>query len=121
MDDERSLETIKIYYKDEYGYETEMSKTFEAMPDIGVTTIDEIAIAINNFMKAAGYPSYDKYMVFLESVDEDEYEYLLDVLRDRREAMETCKTCDDYIYNDGHCYGGVLECDDYIPHKDTVA
>lgn len=120
MIEENSFSTLKIYYKDEYGYETEIKKTFDNMDSIGLSDIDQIATIINDFMKAAGFVWYDKHMVFLESIDEEEYEYLDRCLKDRREAMKKCVTCGDYIYNDGNCYGGVNDCEDYIENTEML-
>lgn len=81
---EDSKKEIKLYVKDaefgnEYTYE-EKSSSYEQFHI-------EFARVINNFMKMMGY-SYDNDLVFLESLTEEEYDYLLDCLWDYRDNKE---------------------------------
>lgn len=52
--------------------------------DLGSDELGTLASFINNFLKSYGFPRYDKDYVFLESVTEDEYDYLLSCLEDYR-------------------------------------
>ncbi len=78
-------ETIRLYYRNEFGSEFEMSQTAETYSSIGEDTIREFSKIINLFLKHIGYVSYDKDLVFLESVTDEEYEDLLWYLDDLRQ------------------------------------
>ena len=80
-----SRETIRLYYRNEFGSEFEMSQTAETYSELGEDIIREFSRIINLFLKHIGYVSYDKDMVFLESVTEEEYEDLLWYLDDLRQ------------------------------------
>lgn len=73
-------EMIKLYYRNEFGGEYEISEIRHMQPDFGDSTIMAFAKTINLFLRHIGYPSYSKEYVFLESVTEDEYELLQDYL-----------------------------------------
>lgn len=118
-DDDKKSEKIKMYYRDEFGNTTKLSHTFGSSNLIEWSSLEEIASFVNNFLFAVGFASFDKEMVFLESVTYSEYEFLADALDDRREAMKTCVKCDDYLNNGGHCYGGVLYCTDFHNADET--
>lgn len=85
MNEKDTRETIKLYYRNEFGSEYEMSRTAETYSEYGTDTIFTFATMINLFLRQVGYVRYDKDMVFLESVTEDEYELLRDYLQDMRE------------------------------------
>lgn len=80
-----SRETIRLYYRNEFGSEFEMGQTAETYSELGEDTIREFSRIINLFLKHIGYVSYDKDMVFLESVTEEEYEDLLWYLDELRQ------------------------------------
>lgn len=84
MNEKDARETIRLYYRNEFGSEYEMSRTAETYSEYGADTISTFARMINLFLKQVGYVGYDKDMVFLESVTEDEYEMLLGYLQDMR-------------------------------------
>ena len=57
-----------------------MEKECEIYGDLGDSVISRLGSFINHFLRAYGYPAYDKEYVFLESVTADEYDQLLDFL-----------------------------------------
>lgn len=66
------------------------NKNIELYPDVGNNEIDELERAINKFMCQIGYEHcYKKDMIFLESIDEEEYEYLSHCLVDFRDRKES--------------------------------
>lgn len=75
---------LELKYRDLQDNNYGMSNEVTIYPDIGTTEQDEIAIIINTFMRQIGYLQYDKTMVFLESVTEEEYDYLLTMLENYR-------------------------------------
>lgn len=79
-----SRETIKLYYKNEFGSEYEISQTAETYSELGEDTIRAFAKIINLFLRHVGYVSFDRDLVFLESVTDEEYEDLLWYLGDLR-------------------------------------
>lgn len=83
MDNNRSNDTremIKLYYRNEFGSEYEISEVRHMQPDFGDSTIMAFAKTVNLFLRHIGYPSYSKEYVFLESVTADEYDLLQDYL-----------------------------------------
>lgn len=54
----------------------------------GESAVSVIAEFLDVCMRLAGFPQYDKGRVFLESVDDEEYEYLLDCLNCYRKNQE---------------------------------
>lgn len=88
VDSSDQREAIKLYYRNEFGGEFEISETRLMYPDMGDDTIMAFAKTINLFMRHIGY-SFDKDYVFMESVTEDEYEQLqwyLNELRSEKDA-----------------------------------
>lgn len=79
-------EAIRLYFRNEFGSEYEISQTAETYADIGEDTIRAFAKIINLFLRHIGYVSYDKDLVFLESVTDEEYEDLLWYLGDLRQS-----------------------------------
>jgi hypothetical protein len=61
-----------------------MEQTTQLYPDLGCDELETLASFINKFLNAFGYPRYNKQYVFLESVTEEEYEYLANCLDDYR-------------------------------------
>ena len=57
-----------------------MEQECEVYGDLGDNIISRLGQFINHFLRAYGYPAYDKEYVFLESVTADEYDQLLDYL-----------------------------------------
>ena len=57
-----------------------MDKETKIYPDLGNTEIDEMEVFVNNFLKAVGYPCFNKERVLLESMTEGEYEAVKDFL-----------------------------------------
>lgn len=76
---------LKMEYENEFGHKFTMENKTEIYPDLGNDTLDELAEQINNFMRQIGYPSFNKDKIFLESVTEEEYEYLIGCLDEYRE------------------------------------
>lgn len=76
--------SYEFKYKDETGNEYEMKNTTKVHYDLGDSEILSLARALNLFMKQCGY-FYNKDMVFLESVTEEEFEELADFLSELRE------------------------------------
>lgn len=58
----------------------------------GETEISVIAEFLDTCMRLAGFPQYGKGQVFLESVDDEEYTYLLDCLNRYRKKRERSTT-----------------------------
>ena len=54
----------------------------------GESAVSVIAEFLDICMRLAGFPQYDKGQIFLESVDDEEYEYLLDCLNRYRKNQE---------------------------------
>ena len=79
---------LELKYKDLQDNNYGMSSEVTIYPDIGTAEQNEIAIIINTFMRQIGYLQYDKTMVFLESVTEEEYEYLLTMLENYRTRVD---------------------------------
>lgn len=79
---------IRLYFRNEFGSEYEISETANTYHDLGMDTISAFARAINLFLRHIGYSGYDKDMVFLESITEDEYEMLQDYLFELRNDAE---------------------------------
>lgn len=77
---------IRLYFRNEFGSEYEISETANTYPDLGMDTISAFARVINLFLRHIGYSRYDKDMVFLESITEDEYEMLQDYLFEFRNS-----------------------------------
>ena len=50
--------------------------------------ISEFGRIINHFLRMVGYPSFDKDMVYMESITEEEAEYLDSWLKGYREKKE---------------------------------
>lgn len=75
---------IKLYFRNEFGSEYEMSKTADTYPDLGEDTISMLARTINLFLRHIGYSVFDKDMVLLESITEEEYEILQSYLFELR-------------------------------------
>lgn len=61
-----------------------MEQTTQLYPDLGCDELETLASFINKFLNAFGYPRYDKQYVFLESVTEEECNYLVSCLEDYR-------------------------------------
>ena len=76
--------SYEFKYKDQFGNEYEMKNTVEINYDFGDSEILSLAKALNLFLKQCGYP-YNKDMVFLESITEEEFEELADFLSELRE------------------------------------
>ena len=79
--------TIKLYFRNEFGSEYEISQTANTYPDLGEDEISILARTINLFLRHIGYPVFDKDMVFLESITEDEYDMLQDYLFELRNGV----------------------------------
>lgn len=75
---------IKLYFRNEFGSEHEISKTANTYPDYGDDEISMLARTINLFLRHIGYECFDKDMVLLESITEDEYDMLQDYLFELR-------------------------------------
>lgn len=84
MNEKDTREIIRLYYRNEFDGEYEISRTADTCSEFGFDTISVFAQTINLFLRHIGYPSFDKDTVFLESVTEDEYEMLHDYLQDMR-------------------------------------
>lgn len=78
---------IKLYFRNEFGSEYEMSETADTYPDLGEDTISMLARTINLFLRHIGYSVFDKDMVLLESITEDEYEILQSYLFELRNGV----------------------------------
>lgn len=65
-----------------------MEQTTRLYPELGYDELDTLASFISKFLNAYGYPCYDKEYVFLESVTEEEYDYLARCLEDYRNDEE---------------------------------
>ena len=76
--------SYEFKYKDEVGNEYEMKNTVEINYDFGDSEILSLARALNLFLRQCGY-FYNKDMVFLESITEEEFEKLADFLCEIRE------------------------------------
>ena len=63
-----------------------MEQECEVYDNLGDSEILRLAEFISHFLRTYGYPRYDREYVFLESVTEDEYNYLLDCLCEFREG-----------------------------------
>lgn len=88
IDSSDHRETIKLYYRNEFDGEFEISETRLMYPDMGDDTIMAFAKTINLFMRHIGY-SFDKDYVFMESLTEDEYEHLQWCLSKFRDEKDT--------------------------------
>lgn len=77
-------ECLKLYYRNEYGSEYEISKTAEPFPDFGEDTMMMFAQVINLFLKHIGFLAFDKDYVVLESVTQEEYDAIVDYLYELR-------------------------------------
>lgn len=75
---------IKLYFRNEFGSEYEISKTANTYPDYGDDEISMLARTINLFLRHIGYECFDKDMVLLESITEEEYDMLQDYLFELR-------------------------------------
>lgn len=75
---------IKITSKDD-GNVTKLVKDYNFYPDLGweCEFIGEFSSVLNKFMSLLGY-CYNKDRVFLESVSDDEYDYLIGKLDEYR-------------------------------------
>ena len=76
---------FKIEFENQYHNIYKMESKVDIYPDLGNDEINELAGQINNFMRQIGYSSFNKDKIFLESVTEEEYEYLLNCLDEYRE------------------------------------
>ena len=68
-----------------------MEQTTRLYPDLGCDELETLASFISKFLNAYGYPRYDKEYVFLESVTEEEYDYLACCLEEYRNRKESDK------------------------------
>lgn len=75
---------IRLYFRNEFGSEYEISQTANTYPDLGEDEISILARTINLFLRHIGYTGFDKDMVLLESITEEEYEMLQDYLFELR-------------------------------------
>ena len=77
--------SIEMFCRDEENnHSLSMKEQVELYPNIGCDELEAISSFIDSFLKAYGYINYGKGYVFLESVDEEELEYLYDCLEDFR-------------------------------------
>mgnify|MGYP001852919810 FL=1 len=77
---------IKLKVEDlDYGTSTKIDKVIQLYPDLGweCEFIGEFSSVLNKFMSLLGY-YYNKDRVFLESVSDDEYDYLIGKLDEYR-------------------------------------
>ena len=79
---------LKMEYENEFGHIYTMENKVDVYPDLGNDILDEFATQINRFMGQIGYPSFNKDKIFLESVTEEEYDYLIGCLDEYRENKE---------------------------------
>ena len=79
---------LKMEYENEFGHTFMMENKVDVYSDLGNDTLDEFATQINRFMGQIGYLSFDKDKIFLESVTEEEYDYLIGCLDEYRESKE---------------------------------
>lgn len=75
-------------FTNEFGHNFKMENEVEVYPDIGNDEKDELSEAFNNFMNQIGYRFNNDY-ILMESLTEDEYNYLLSCLDDYREKDKT--------------------------------
>ena len=76
--------TIKFEVENEFGNVYKQSSFVELFPDLGNTFCDELGRKLNTFMSQMGYPSFNKDLVLIESVTEDEADAILSLLNDMR-------------------------------------
>lgn len=78
---------IKLKVEDlDYGTSIKIDKVIQLYPDLGweCNFIGEFSEILNKFMSLLGY-CYGKDRIFLESITDDEYDYLLGKLDEYRE------------------------------------
>lgn len=83
---------IKMTMEDPYtNHSLTMEQTTQLYPDLGYDELETLASFINKFLNVYGYPRYNKEYVFLESVTEEEYDYLACCLEEYRNRKESDK------------------------------
>jgi hypothetical protein len=79
---------LKMEYENEFGHTFTMENKVDVYSEFGNDILDEFARQINKFMEQIGYLSFNKDKIFLESVTEEEYDYLIECLDEYRENKE---------------------------------
>lgn len=67
----------------------EQTSTVEVFEDLEMTELDVIGEQLNSFLSQMGYVRKGT-TIFMESISEDEYGYLLDCLSDYRSNHKDC-------------------------------
>lgn len=79
--------TISFGLVDEFGNEYSATSKTETFEDLGVGDIETIGEQLNNFLRQCGYVRKNNY-IFMDDVNEDEYEAIADFLADYRHERE---------------------------------
>lgn len=83
MQEESNRITIGFHYVDTMGNTYDSNSTVEVFFDLGENELDVIGKQLNVFLSQVGYPRMHD-MVFMEDVDEGEYDELLCALDEIR-------------------------------------
>ena len=83
---------MHLEVRDENGYLYDVKQELDLCPDYGHGFKEDFARLINNFMDIMTWPGYKNEYVFLESVTEEEYDFLLRALADYRKEQEKEKS-----------------------------
>jgi len=91
-----SMITIGFTFTNEFGHTFEAKSTLEAYPDLGIDELATIGEQLDAFLRQIGY-ARNGGMVFMESVTQDEMEYLgdcLDEYRDKKKEKDNVQNED---------------------------
>ena len=87
MQEESNRITIGFHYVDTLGNTYDSTSTVEVFFDLGDTELSTIGQQLNAFLRQSGY--YRKRdMIFMEDIDEEEYDELLCALDELRNGKE---------------------------------
>ena len=83
MPDQSNKITVGFQYVDTFGNTYNSQTTVEVFYSLGETELDVIGRQMNTFLKQCGY-SRSKDLLFMEDVDEEEYDALISFLSEYR-------------------------------------
>lgn len=87
MQEESSKVTISFHYVDTFRNTFDSSTTAEVFYSLGDSELDLIGRQLNIFLKQCGY-FRDKDQIFMEAIDEDEYDAITSFLAEYRKGKE---------------------------------
>lgn len=81
--------TIGFNFENEFSDKFSATTTAKVFNDLGETDIDFIGKQFNTFLKQCGYVRKNDH-IFMEDINEEEYEALADYLAEFRQKKEEC-------------------------------